>query len=250
MPVRLDIHDDPSVIGISQRLCMEEDDVVGRLVRIWSWFSRHTVDGMSPVCRQWIDKLVNKEGFAKAMEEVGWLIIGADSMTMPHFDNWLSESAKRRLQKTKAKQEERDAKSVARLSSSLDDKKATTGQDRTGELPEGSSLPDRAPGGRLGGDSGPAGSRNAKTRKAKTRPSVFASLTDTILGDEKGMRAWFAWQLTQDPKGGAPPVLKQNEWDLCWEVARYCFQEASHPVGLFCHMIGKRDFERMRGVND
>jgi hypothetical protein len=93
----VDVHEKPEVIHISDSLKMDVYAVVGRLHRIWSWFSVHTCAGNAPgVTPAFIDRLVSHEGFAAAMAEVAWLSARNDRLTLPNFDRHNSKSAKSR----------------------------------------------------------------------------------------------------------------------------------------------------------
>lgn len=95
--MRVDLMDDPSVVAIAVRLEMDEDHVVGKLHRLWSWADRHTIDGAtSGVNDTWVDRFVAKKGFAAAMADVGWLVIGTDGIRFPGFEKHNGESAKKR----------------------------------------------------------------------------------------------------------------------------------------------------------
>lgn len=95
--MRVDLMDDPSVVAIAVRLDMDEDHVVGKLHRLWSWADRHTIDGAtSGVNDTWVDRFVAKKGFAAAMADVGWLVIGTDGIRFPGFEKHNGESAKKR----------------------------------------------------------------------------------------------------------------------------------------------------------
>lgn len=95
--MRVDIHDQPEVIGIARRNGLNADAVVGKLVRIWGWADRITEDGHIPhVNRDYIDRLVQRKGFADAMAFVGWLADDGGIVVIPHFDRHNGESAKKR----------------------------------------------------------------------------------------------------------------------------------------------------------
>jgi len=95
--MRHDLPDDPAVIGIASQLKIEEDLVVGKLHRFWSWADRQTIDGnASSVTLLWLDRYLSAPGFAQAMVNVGWLEVDSDGIKVPKFDQHISESAKRR----------------------------------------------------------------------------------------------------------------------------------------------------------
>lgn len=99
--MRIDIADDPAVIGIAAGLRISEDEVVGKLHRLWSWADKHTSDGFVPhITAKWIDRHLEKNGFASHMQAVGWLVIDVTGVTFPHFDRHNGKSAKLRAENT------------------------------------------------------------------------------------------------------------------------------------------------------
>lgn len=102
IPMRLDLAEDPAVISIAATTKLSTDLVVGKLHRFWSWANRHTSDGRLPgVPADWLDTFVGKKGFAAAMAatpERPWLVIENVGITIPNFDHWNGQSAKKRLE--------------------------------------------------------------------------------------------------------------------------------------------------------
>src|SRR3990167_6258070 len=92
-----DLPDKPEVVAVSERLNIDRFSVVGRLHRLWSWFDRHTENGnASNVTPAFLNSLVALDGFASALESVGWLSIRSGSICVPNFDRHISKSAKHR----------------------------------------------------------------------------------------------------------------------------------------------------------
>lgn len=113
------IHEKPEVLHISQITGIDVFGVVGRLVRVWSWYDAHTTDGccafvaharnkMSTDAQ--LDALTCCAGFASAMREVGWL---TDAGSLPNFDVHNGKTAKRRAKAAISMQKSRCA-NVAR----------------------------------------------------------------------------------------------------------------------------------------
>jgi len=99
--LRVDIADDPAVVRIAATLDMPEDEVVGKLHRLWSWADRHTVDGLAPgITANWVDRYIGAKGFSLAMVAVGWLSITDAAIEFPNFNRHNGESAKKRAEST------------------------------------------------------------------------------------------------------------------------------------------------------
>lgn len=112
--LRIDIVHDPAVIAITAAVpdLRDEDHTVGKLARLWSWANSQTNDGHAPsVTEKWIDRYVGVEGFAAAMVSVGWLTIDEAGATLPHFDRWNAQSAKRRILASRRQQRHRSGPS-------------------------------------------------------------------------------------------------------------------------------------------
>lgn len=66
--------DKPEICSLSTQLRMDEDTVMGKLVRLWSWAELNRVDPNDlGVTKEFIDRLVGRKGFAVALESTGWL---------------------------------------------------------------------------------------------------------------------------------------------------------------------------------
>ena len=95
--MRTDLRDDPAVISIAAATGLDEDTVVGKLHRLWSWANRQTIDGNAVgVNENWIDRYLCVTGIAKELEKVGWLSAFDGGVEIPKFDRHNGESAKRR----------------------------------------------------------------------------------------------------------------------------------------------------------
>jgi len=63
--MRVDLPEDPAVIAIAAAVNIEEDSVVGKLLRCWRWFSGHTRDGNAHgVTSAWLDRYIGVSGWA------------------------------------------------------------------------------------------------------------------------------------------------------------------------------------------
>ena len=98
IPMRCDLATDPAVISISETLQIEEDLVVGKLHKLWSWADQQTEDGNAVgVTLAWLNRYVCVEGFAEAMKEAGWLVVGNRGISLPKFEVYNGKSGKKRL---------------------------------------------------------------------------------------------------------------------------------------------------------
>lgn len=111
--MRADLAEDPAVIGMASALGVDEDLIVGKLHRLWSWADRQSRDGHATgVTQIWIDRYIRCDGFAQAMVAVGWLEVEGASVTFPNFDRHNGETAKTRALGTKRKQKQRSVDPV------------------------------------------------------------------------------------------------------------------------------------------
>jgi hypothetical protein len=95
--MRVSIAYDPAVIGMAEKLGHTEFSVVGMLHHIWSWADTQSRDGHADgVTEKWIDRYVQCDGFSKAMQSVGWLIVSESGVEFPRFDRHNGETAKTR----------------------------------------------------------------------------------------------------------------------------------------------------------
>ncbi|MBM80691.1 MAG: hypothetical protein CMJ78_08870 [Planctomycetaceae bacterium] len=104
--VEVTLHEKTEVIGMSAILGLDQYGIVGRLLRVWSWADQHTTDGDAPhVTPAFVDRLTSFDGFANAMQQVGWLDVVTSestvSLRIPNFDIHNGESAKKRAQAAK-----------------------------------------------------------------------------------------------------------------------------------------------------
>lgn len=96
------LHEKPEVTMMAGILDCDELCIVGRLVRVWSWFDQHTTDGVAlRANKKLIDRMTNQGGFADAMIACGWLKNDENGVSIPDFDAHNGESAKKRAQTAK-----------------------------------------------------------------------------------------------------------------------------------------------------
>ena len=117
----------PEVLGLSQILGIHPAHAFGLCVRFWLWcddqLDHESVTGMSQkfVTNVTLDYVIGHTGFADAMVSVGWLEATDGGLVVPNFDRHLSESAKKRADSRRRKQNERgkQTKSVTQMSQKL-----------------------------------------------------------------------------------------------------------------------------------
>ena len=103
IPMRLDLCDDPAVLEMADITNQPEEYIVGCLHRVWSWASRNCHDGtVTGVTKMSLSRAVRLPEVVSAMVKVGWLIEGSTDdgrpfVQFPKWENWLSKSAKSRI---------------------------------------------------------------------------------------------------------------------------------------------------------
>ena len=130
--------DKPEICAIASRLRMDEDMVVGKLVRLWSWVALNRVDGSDlGVTLEFIDKLVSRKGFSAALCHAGWLIERDGKLSLPNFDRHNSDLAKTRALTSQRVARHRVGKSLepteSNVSVTISTSPLSTGQDKPSE---------------------------------------------------------------------------------------------------------------------
>lgn len=140
--MRLDLAEDPAVMHMAELLGCREDEVVGKLHKVWSWASRQCHDGcVTNVTLASLGRVTNLTGFPEAMRDAGWLdeeigVDGKPKLVFPKWESWLGQSAKKRLMDAKRQAKSRKKAShgdVTNMSRTERDKNVTTGEESTGE---------------------------------------------------------------------------------------------------------------------
>jgi hypothetical protein len=92
-----DLPDKPEVWQMAGALNVDADCVVGKLLRVWSWFDAHTEDGNAHgVSFPLIDRVAGVIGFAEAMFLAGWLEQNGTVLTLPKFARHNGKTGKNR----------------------------------------------------------------------------------------------------------------------------------------------------------
>lgn len=142
LKMRHDLADDPAVIRLAE-LCGDEDSVIGKLFRIWSWADRHTEDGqVEGIGLAFVDRLTRCEGFGAALVRVGWLTESEDGLSFPNFERHCGDTAKARALAKNRQQCRRkgdchaqSVTNVTQMSRAQRDKSVTREEERREELP-------------------------------------------------------------------------------------------------------------------
>lgn len=89
--------DKPEVIQIAATLGIDQDTVVGKLLRVWIWADQQTVNGNAvSVTKAFLDRITAIAGFADAMQKAGWLAFHDSLLLFPNFDRHNGKTAKKR----------------------------------------------------------------------------------------------------------------------------------------------------------
>lgn len=151
--MRCDLAEDPSVIGIAAAVGLDEFAVVGRLQFLWAWADRQSRDGhATSVTYAWVDRRVQCDGFAEAMENAGWLQRTDTGVFFPNFERHNGKTAKTRALGTDRKKKQRsdddpEPQSGRSLSRTERDKSVTREEKRRDintppRPPDGGSVPE------------------------------------------------------------------------------------------------------------
>lgn len=109
------LHDNPKVIRVARDVGLDRYAVLGRLQRLWSWASTHTLDGNLPgMSLRDIDSMLECEGFARALVTVSWVeeVPSPGGLRLPRWDEHNTSSAKMRAMEQRKKQRQRDENPV------------------------------------------------------------------------------------------------------------------------------------------
>lgn len=89
--------DKPEVWQIAADLGIDPDAVVGKLLRVWTWFDTHSENGNAPiVTKVTLDRHVGNAGFCDAMVRAGWMSDDGVSIGLPNFERHNGQTAKNR----------------------------------------------------------------------------------------------------------------------------------------------------------
>lgn len=112
--LRHDIFDAPEMRRLSRATGLDQDQVLGKLARLWSWADRHGLNGHLDAELEDVDDQVGHIGFAAALVSVGWLATKEGGVEIPHWERHFSDSAKARALGANRVERHRNATSVTR----------------------------------------------------------------------------------------------------------------------------------------
>lgn len=89
--------DKPEVVRMAAILQIDQDAVIGKLLRVWTWADQNSLDGNDvSVTSAFLDRIAFCPGFTAAMREVGWLAGDDSRFSLPNFERHNGKTAKRR----------------------------------------------------------------------------------------------------------------------------------------------------------
>lgn len=89
--------DKPEVFTIAGKLGIDPDAVVGKLLRVWSWFDSHTDDGNASVTvAALLDRITGVTGFIETTVQAGWLMEKDGQLSVSNFSRHNGQTAKTR----------------------------------------------------------------------------------------------------------------------------------------------------------
>jgi hypothetical protein len=105
--------DKQEVFTIADKLGIDPDAVVGKLVRMWVWADQQTYDGnAASVTSALLDRIAGVTGFADALIDSGWCSKINNGFVFTNFDRHTGKTAKTRANTAKRVSNHRNAPSV------------------------------------------------------------------------------------------------------------------------------------------
>ena len=103
MKFEVDTPEKPEVFEMTVAMGWSDPDLtVGKLLKVWRWFDKHTINGNAPrVTLALLDNVTGVTGFAQAMCDVNWLEQDGAGVSLPNFDRHNGKTAKDRAQTAK-----------------------------------------------------------------------------------------------------------------------------------------------------
>jgi hypothetical protein len=232
LKVRCDLHEDPAVISAASRLGVGENEVVGALVKLWSWANRQTADGNAAgVTTQWLDRYVGVANFSAALAEAGWLVVTEGGFAIPNFDRHNGSIGKGRAQtlarvnksrgKTPSRHQDAPACNAGAVTSAPPPGVSCNGASVTKSLPDEEEErekrreenPPLAPP-RGGIKPQPASAPSA--RKKRPPPTEWDGVLPAGLDVPEFRAVWETWeQDRRQRRCGLTPAAREKQWAMC-----------------------------------
>tara|TARA_Y100000310_G_scaffold334082_1_gene412968 strand:+ start:717 stop:1526 length:810 start_codon:yes stop_codon:yes gene_type:complete len=111
--IKIESHtpDKPEIMALAELLDMDEDAVLGKLVRVWIWADYQTANGYAPsATKRGLDRVAGHAGFADALLDchVGWVTEdGQRGLVFSNFERHNGKCAKKRAMDSRRKAEQR-----------------------------------------------------------------------------------------------------------------------------------------------
>lgn len=241
--MRTDLSTDPAVVVIARATRLQTYAVVGRLHTLWSWADTHTTDGrVDGIDAAWVDKYLERKGFAEAMVQAGWLTIDAGGIVFPKYTEHNGATAKRRAKEAKRKGESRSGPHSDRKASASNADNLRNREDKRREEEE---EPPKPP-----SESGPDGPGflafwHAYPARGRTRMSdCKAAWGDAVgIAGSGAQIVSKAEEYAKSPRGSGKYCLAAHRWltGRCWEDAPEAWQDADEPE----RTVRRRDYDAL-----
>lgn len=223
--------DKPEVFEIAEALGIEDDAVIGKLLRVWAWADSNChADGVTSVTLlSRIDRMVSVPNFGQAMIKVGWLIRHGDQLEFTNFDRHNGKPAKNRALATDRKRESRFCHDASVTKSGLEKRREEVKEKDVYDVLKESRPPSSSP------QADPAGSsdqRPDRRPRAMRKPESMEEclvIASRIGVDASDARAWYADMSAADwrDRDGFP----LNNWPRALTSHRNILQERRARLG-------------------
>lgn len=108
----------PEIMEIAQALNVSDQHAASCCMAVWEWADDVTTDGLVRAQAAAVDRIAGQDGFASAMEAVGWLKVSDSCVQFPNYDRHNGRTAKERAL-------DANRKAVGRLSARTTDTRRT-----------------------------------------------------------------------------------------------------------------------------
>lgn len=212
---------DMTVKRIARTLKLDVYATIGRLHAFWSWVDEQTEDGFVAWCTpEDVDDLVQFPGFAQTLEDVKWLVITEDGISIPKFEKHNGESAKSRA-------EERERKRLQRLQDKAAELPLLVPQ-TSGQIPDKSVTREEKRREEDINDSAREREGSAISREvARTLPPALDALGDAFRDE------WHQWLVFLTTQGGRIPPIGRT--DLHLQILVKILEDGEDPVAALKH---------------